>query len=642
MKRILSLALACLLLLCGCSDKKAPQPTAAATTAPTEVTAAPTAVATIPTEETAVTDATTAPTQVTSAPTEEAPTPTTLPTAATKKPTVTTKPINIVKPVTKPTAPTKSTPTTIPTELEPTAAPTEATNKPTLPPIQVDPRFESLEQEAVVKTALAFLDRGKYIQYDDTRFNGSVQIYRWEVGLKDPEDYTSQAIGYTNCAAFTHDVYLSALDYDIGAYTTANLTAKGTSQRKYTYIPTGKETAAEKAAVEADFRANLQIGDIIVVRYNGNNDGNGHAMLYVGEEVLGSGKDIIHSTGSSYSYKDFTEKEERNGTVQTMSTSSLFNKNSGLYTFSRVKSLCLIRPLATYKGGVPEDTQNRIRNMEGIVAEKLSSHTKGMTANPGDIMRFTFSVTNKNSTPVTLEIRDSVPANTTYIHGAQQVNGNALSWEIFVPANASTMVSYTVQVNSDAPYGETVFSESTVGGVKTVCPKVYIRKTLTPRQQESLLSAAEAITGKTGMALADAIYMEALGKKTGLSTDFTALHDCFFEPFPDPTYRLKGQGGMLDLIPTGMFGGRKMVHRGIASDYMRLEYLRTRLPRAEELIAGDIILAVGGPNGEENLYMFTGEKILNLSTGKTQPAQPLLNMLLGYDRFVVIRPSIGM
>ena len=538
-----------------------------------------------------------------------------------------------------PTLPTNgetSSPTT-----KPTTAPTTApTTKPTLPPLPVDSRFESLEQEAVVKTALAFLDRGKYIQYDDTRFNGSVQIYRWEVGFKDPEDYTSQAIGYTNCAAFTHDVYLSALDYDIGAYTTANLTAKGTSQRKYTYIPTGTETAAEKAAVEADFRANLQIGDIIVVRYNGSNDGNGHAMLYVGEEVLGSGKDIIHSTGGSYSYKDFTEKEERNGTVQTMSTSSLFNKNSGLYTFSRLKSLCLIRPLATYKGGVPEDTQNRIRNMEGIVAEKLSSHTKGMTVNPGEVMRFTFSVTNKNSTPTTLEIRDNVPANTTYISGADRVDGNALSWEIFVPANASTMVSYTVQVKADAPYGETVVSESTVGGVKAVCPKVYIQKTLTQAQQDSIKTAE--VTGKTGMALADAIYEQALGQKTGLPTDFAALHDCFFEPFPDPTYRLKGQGDMLDLIPTGMFGGRKMVHRSLASDYMRLEYLRTRLIRQEELIAGDIILAVGGPNGEENLYMFTGEKILNLSTGKTQPAQPLLNMLLGYDRFVVIRPSIGM
>lgn len=534
-------------------------------------------------------------------------------------------------------------------QKEATPAPTEPTETiaPTEPNLPAGPQFDNPEQEAVVATALAFLDRGKYIQYDDTRLSSTPNliVYRWEVGLKSPEDYTSQFTGYTNCAAFTHDVYLAALDYDIGAHTTAMLTAKGTSQRKYTYIPTGAETDGEKASVEADFRANLQIGDIIVVRYNGSNEGNGHAMLYVGEEVLESG-DIIHSTGSSYSYKDFTEKTESNGTVRTMSTRSLFSPGSSMYVFSKIKSLCLIRPLSTYKGGVPEHTQNRIDNLQGIVAEKLSSHTMGMTVNPGEEMTFTFSVTNKNNHPVTVEVRDTVPANTAYISGAEQVDGNSLSWQLTVPANETASASYTVQVNADAACGEAIpGDQGTVGGVKTACPKVYIRKTLTKEQQEKILSAAEEITGKEGIALADAIYRQAVGKATGLPADFTALHDSYFQEFFDQ-HRLSGEGGMLDLIPTGMFGGRKVGHRSIASDYMRLEYCRTRLPRTEDLIAGDIILAVGGPNTPGNsvqsLYLFTGERMLNLNTGKTQPAKPLLNMLLGYDRFVVIRPSIGM
>lgn len=530
----------------------------------------------------------------------------------------------------------------VPTPTEPTE--TIAPTEPVLPPV---PKFDTPEQEAVVATALAFLNRGKRIQYDDTRLSSATNliVYRWEVGTKTPEDYTSQFTGYTNCAAFTHDVYLAALDYDIGAHTTAMLTAKGTSQRRYTYIPTGEETAEEKAAVEADFRANLQVGDIIVVRYNGKNEGNGHAMLYVGEEVLESGN-IIHSTGSNYSYKDFTEKAEGNGTVQTMSTDSLFSPGSGLYTFSRLKSLCLIRPLNTYKGGVPEQTQNRIANLQGIVAEKLSSHTKGMTVNPGEEMTFTFSVTNKNDDPVTLEIRDTVPANCTYLSGAEQVDGDSLRWQLTVPANETASASYTVQVNTDASCGETITGDQgTVGGVKTACPQVYIQKTLTKDEQEKILSATEEITDKQGIALADAIYQQATGKATSLPADFTTLHDSYFQEFFDQ-HRLLGEGSMLDLIPTGMFGGRKVAHRSIASDYMRLEYCRTRLPKAENLIAGDIILAVGGPNTPGNsvqsLYLFTGERMLNLNTGKTQPAQPLLNMLLGYDRFVVIRPSIGM
>ena len=527
----------------------------------------------------------------------------------------------------------------VPTEPTETIAPTE--------PAPAVPQFDTPEQEAVVATALAFLDRGKYIQYDDTRLSSApnLVLYRWEVGLKTPEDYTSQFTGYTNCAAFAHDVYLAALDYDIGAHTTAMLTAKDTSQRRYTYIPTGEETDEEKAAVEADFRSNLQIGDIIVVRYNGANEGNGHAMLYVGEEVLESG-DIIHSTGSNYSYKEFTEKAEGSGTVQTMSTRSLFSPGSGLYTFSKLKSLCLIRPLNTYKGGVPEQTQNRINNLRGIVAQKLSSHTKGMTVNPGEEMTFTFSVTNKNNYPVTVEVRDTVPANTTYLSGAEQADGDTLSWQLTVPADETAAASYTVLVNADAPLGETVAGDQgTVGGVKTACPKVYIQKTLTKEEQENILSASEEITGKQGIALADAIYQQAVGKTTGLPADLAALHDSYFEVFFEQ-HRLLGEGGMLDLIPSGMFGGRKVAQRSIASDYMRLEYCRTRLPQTEDLIAGDIILAVGGPitldTPVQKLYLFTGERMLNLHTGKTQPAQPLLNMLLGYDRFVVIRPSIGM
>ena len=148
--------------------------------------------------------------------------------------------------------------------------------EPSLPPLEVDSRFESLAQEAVVKTALAFLDRGSRIQYDDTRFSAAADqvVNRWEVSLKSPEDYTSQFYGYTNCAAFTHDVYLAALDYDIGAYTTRTLTGKSTKERVYTYLPTGKETKAERDAVEIAFRTELKIGDIIVIRYNGDRDGN--------------------------------------------------------------------------------------------------------------------------------------------------------------------------------------------------------------------------------------------------------------------------------------------------------------------------------------------------------------------------------
>lgn len=522
-------------------------------------------------------------------------------------------------------------------------------SEPTLPPLTVDPRFESLAQEAVVKTALAFLNRGNRIQYEDSLFstNTDPKVYRWQVGIKSPEDYTSQFLGYTNCAAFTYDVYLQALDYDIGAYTTRKLTAKGESQRVYTYIPTGKETDADKAAVEADFRKNLKIGDIIVVRYNGSRDGNGHAMLYVGTEVLSNGQDIIHSTGGSYSMKNYRDSYESSGTVRTMSTNSLFSSGSSLYTFSKVKSLVLIRPLNTFKGSVPEKSQNRIRNLEGIIAEKLSSHTYAMTVNPGDTMTFQFMVTNKNDKAVTLDIQDTVPTNCAYVSGAETVSGGVLEWKLTVPANDTASVSYTVKVNDNAAIGDTVYSDGgMVGGVDTDCPEVYIAKTLSAQEQEKIKSAAAEVTGKEGMALLDAIYEKALDRTSGLPATFAELDSSLYTLYWEPHYRLKDERGMLDLIPAGMFGGRYVTHRMLAKDYMRLEYIRTRMPYARDLMIGDIIMAVGGPDSQdgtaENLFLFTGSKLLDLYTGKTTDTQNLLNMLSGYRRFAIIRPSMGM
>ena len=532
-------------------------------------------------------------------------------------------------------------------------------------------QYESAEQEAVVKTALAFLARGNRIQYDDTRFSSdSMPIeYRWQHGVKSPEDYTTQFLGYTNCAAFTYDVFMEALDYDILCYTTQSLTQKGAPERVYKYWPSGEETAEEQAAVEADFRSELKMGDIIVIRYNGSRYGNGHAMLYVGSEVLEGNDgyrgtaaestdekdnataeltyDIIHSTGSSYSYGNYTEKFEEYGTVQITSTDSLFDPSTSRYVFSKLESIAIIRPLNTYEGGVPEKTQNRVKNLYGVVAEKLCSHTYGMTVAPGGLMTFTFSVTNKNDTAVTLDIKDTVPANTTYVSGAETAQSGNLSWKLNVPANSTGSVSYTVKVNNDAPLGDVVYSENgTVGGVDVDCPKVYIENTLNEEQQASLVTLAQTLasSGMRGTSLANAVYKEVLGTDDLFPEDFATLMDAVYTPYGLTQNILNDEGGYLRMIAPGLFGGRYVTPRIDAADADRLETIRTRLPYARDLMVGDIILACDNPDlavtEGHRLYLVCGETVLDLLSGATSDTAALANKLLAYNRFAVLRPSI--
>ncbi len=532
--------------------------------------------------------------------------------------------------------------------------------------------YESFEQEAVVKTALAFLARGNRIQYDDTRFSQDSEpvIYRWQHSVKTPEDYTTQFLGYTNCAAFTHDVFLEALDYDILSYTTASLTQKGVPERVYKYWPTGNETAEEIAAMETEFRSHLKLGDIIVIRYNGTRKGNGHAMLYVGEEVLKGNDgyrgtaaessndtdnatddltyDIIHSTGSSYSYSNYTENFEAYGSVQITSTDCLFDAQNRRYVFSCLESIAIIRPLNNFDGEVPQKTRNRIANMEGIVAEKLSSHTYGTTVNPDDTMTFTFSVTNKNKKAVTLDIRDRAPENTTYVSGATTVQNGELCWTLTVPASSTASVSYTVKVNSDAAIGDVVHStDGTVGGVDVDCPPVYIERTLTDTEQTALITAAQDINSqKRGIQLADAIYKKALGFTTTLPTDFVELTDALYTPYALTQNILNDEGGYLDMIVPGMFGGRYVTPRleGVCLD--RLETSRTRLPYLRDVVVGDIVVAMDGADASvkssERLYLILGDTALNLTNGNTESTEVLLNKIIAYNRFVILRPSMVM
>ncbi len=546
---------------------------------------------------------------------------------------------------------------------------------PSTPDGQTEPEgivYDSPAQEAVVETALAYMMRGARLHYDDTRLidTRTVAYYRWQTGLYSPEDYTSQFYGYLNCTAFTYDLYRNALDYEVLEHPTnlldRNSSPEGNALRPYVYYPTGEETAEEQAVMEKEFRASLQRGDIIVLRYNSSG---GHGMVYVGEDVLdgvegyrGVSKensdeedkqverscDIIHCTGSSYKYGEYREVEEAYGTIQMMSTDDLFDETNRRHVFSQLKSIGIYRPLIAFDGDVPEQTKNRLQNLRGVMAEKLSSHTYAMTVNPGETMTFTFSLRNSNKEAVTVSVRDTVPTNTTYVAGADSVSGEELSWEVTIPAGETKTVSYTVTVNADAVYGDTVESEATVGGVPTNCRPVYIERTLTAEQQQALIDAAGKPTSKLGLARLNAIYSEVLGVKQVLPTSFVDVMENIYGQYGLTGAIINDDSTYLSMIPPAMFGGRAVYQRPDAEDAYRLEDVRTRLPYSRDLMVGDIVMALDGSDvtaeSSHRLYLVLGDTALDLlsdAENATISTDALAVKLIAYQRFVILRPSMA-
>ena len=279
---------------------------------------------------------------------------------------------------------------------------------------------------ALLATAEAYFMRGYRCQYDDSRFTrvGGGE-FRWQIGVRNPEDYTRQRWGYVNCAAFTYEIYRTALGLDLGSlYTTHNLmwhySKHGFSENEpmypYYYVPSREADEDERRRVEKEFLGSLRIGDLAVIRRN---NGNGHVLMYIG------GGRCIHSSGSSYSYAESRETHEPTISVIKI-RDYLFEPYEKNYIFSEsgfITQLGIVRPLDKFSGEIPENTRNRVKNMRGIIAEKLSSVKGARTACTGDEITYTFKIKNLTDKPRIVEVLDSIPCGTAYVRGELSRSG---------------------------------------------------------------------------------------------------------------------------------------------------------------------------------------------------------------------------
>ena len=514
-------------------------------------------------------------------------------------------------------------------------------------------------QEALVKTAEAFMLRGENLQYEDVWFglNRNSGEHRWTHGEKQPEEYTYDEWGYVNCAVFTYDVYKMALGYGLpsGMYTTAALTqsalAQGMREFYFENKTPGQYSEAEKLAVQQEFMNTLQVGDLMVVRRS--ND-TGHVMLYIGNGMF------IHSSGSSYKQADGgVGQEVAEPTIRYCKVVDYFFDPSSVggnpfrtsdeYAERYVKQLLIVRPLNKFSGEIPENTVNRVQNMTDIRADKTSSHPSSTSVNPGDLITFTFTLFNVGDVAKTVEIFDKAPAGTTYVSGCDNVTGDELRWNVTIGAGEIVKVSYTVSVNN-VPNGTVIDGrDATVGGVKHRCAAIKVMNTLTLTEQEAIKAAIDELalenTTLKGLALVNEIYRRALGKM-GIfkDTDVNAVMDGSNDSIFYQT-ATEYNGKKMDKLRNEDTYYKKMLvdhlYGGMRLDSAAKLYDRTKMLKPHNLIVGDVLLA--RTNSAEHVYMYIGDGyLINLTNGVGVEADfaNLAQRILFYGRnFAVVRPS---
>ena len=515
-------------------------------------------------------------------------------------------------------------------------------------------------QEAILATASTYLLRGESLQYEDVYFGLISQSgeHRWAVGEKAPEEYTTDEWGYVNCAVFTYDVYKNALGYALPSkmYTTSNLSSNSASNGmrvfRFENKTPGEYTEEYMLEIQRQFMEIAEVGDIINVRRS---DSSGHAMLYVG-----NGR-FIHSGGSSYSKTSSgTGYEIYEPTIRNHKVSDyIFNpssvggcpfRGSDEYGDRYVTELILVRPLNKFEGDIPENTLARIENMQGIRAEKLSSHPSSITVNPAETITFTFSLYNTTNADRIISISDIVPAGTTYVSGGDTVNGSLISWSVTVPADSTVNVSYTVKVNEDAENGTLIDGrDAKIGGVSYRCAAIRVKRTLRSSERNEIRAAIDTLrregTTLKGLALVNEIYRLALGIED-IFTDTNADNvmrdgeESVFEKSSkthsgkilsqirsEPTY-------YSSMLVDHLYGGMRFYSANNQHD-------RTRLLREHNLIVGDVL--IGRTSSAVNIYIYAGEGELLLLNSGIQDAPDFVTLrerIMYYGRdFAVLRPS---
>lgn len=512
-------------------------------------------------------------------------------------------------------------------------------------------------QEAIIATANAYLLRGESLQYEDVYFGLISQTgeYRWSYGEKAPEEYTTDEWGYVNCAVFTYDVYLNSLGYTLPSnmYTTEKLTnfASSNGMSVFRFERTRDEvyTEEEQLAIEREFMATLEVGDIMVRRHTNVSTGKttGHAMLYVG-----NGR-FIHSSGSSYGKTDGgVGYETYEPTIRchkvhdylfgTSETSSMFNDEDNIIT--------IVRPLNKFKGDIPENTLARIENMQGIRAEKLSSHPSSVTVNPGECITFTFSLYNTTDTERVISVSDIIPEGTSYVSGGDSINGKELTWSVAVPARETVNVSYTVKVDESAKDGTVIDgNDAKIGGVSYRCAAIKVKRTLKSHEQSAILEAIgtlrESGTTLKGLELVNEIYRMALGIEsifTDTNVD-SVMRDGSESVFEASSVKYSGkymsqlrtdETYYSRMLVDHLYGGMRFYSKNNQRD-------RTRLLREHNLVIGDVL--IGRTSSSANIYIYAGEgELLLLSSGIGDAADfaTLRERIMYFGRdFAVLRPS---
>lgn len=500
--------------------------------------------------------------------------------------------------------------------------------------------------EVLTTVANSYDLQGNQIQYDQTNRRRNLNT--------SPEAATAETTVYLDCSSYVNAVYWHSFGVNVMDSGETPSTAKfaaycasgATSDVIGYWVNADYTTAAQIQSLLTQVRAQLQVGDLLVYRHGTAEDPAGHVYLYMGEDQF------LHCTGSSYLYgatpadsRDrATAAEKNDGAIQKIHADEIFaNTESGRYLFKvtetdTVSCFGLIRPLN--RGLTPTAQAKDRLSYRGLDTELTVDAGQYTAVTQGQTLRYTLTLTNPSNArlsdvPVSILLSEQVSLLSAE---GMTLEGNCLSWTGKVNALSTVTLTWTVRVEASA--GSTIITE---GYLATIALNTLTNTVsgYTDTQLTGITAQAQGLVGSRfsdPLQMAQQVYGDTIlsdyTAKTVLSTLIDKTNDTCRKDTP-----------LSHLVVPDLYGGLDI------KDGFLTDGNRTRLVTEDYLTCGDVIVAEYDNIYEVFVYLGDGKlaKVssadglctLITSTGDAYSGTNVFATWIAYDRYVILRPSLG-
>ena len=552
-------------------------------------------------------------------------------------------------------------------------------------------------QKALLATADSFFNKGEYIQYGNERLTylDTNNVMRSEIYFK-PEEANEKNIFYTTCAQFAYMLYYNTFvnnnnesyrikkniidpndERKLGntANPLINLANPSNSNYSSDIAVYYKEGVGESDINNVLSLSNLQVGDIILYRWNGTT---AHAVVYYGNGTA------IESYGAVYNFKTKTESYESNGTIRkvplTEGTNNVKGRiltQAGRYTDTTV---AVIRPLNEVRSNNYTTSDAKIRQKyRNLIIEGYPVNNRFEVNGFINLLKYKIKLKNVSSTPykdvvVTIPIPEGARAE--FKNDNVKLEDNKLIWTVDVNANSEVELQFGFSVKK---YNEFVDGYFLVDTMRIDFPSVFLVKGDSIEYKYEVDKVVKQLEGNTFKDSID--YVNTIFKKVdGLDLvmdDINKINADLFTSstlttFPSSEAVTSAAYGNMDhqynsqtvytlkntnnskykqMLINGLYGGIYTVDNSNnkLNNLKRLRYIKMN-----DFEVGDLLIVNNKDNGNVNdtdgevhsLYIYTQEStfktVVNnrITTIQQGDAERLVEKLIGQDNFYILKPSL--